>query len=157
MRSRVGHAFIKADMRERDAIFAGELSGHFYFKDAGFTDNAMFAMIQMLNLLALKKRPISELIAPLKKYSATGEINMEVADKEGIYAALEEKYRDGKQDHLDGLSVDYDTWWFNLRASNTEPLIRLNLEGSSQSEMETRKEEVLATIRKKDPTMRLKA
>jgi phosphomannomutase len=150
IRSRVGHAFIKAGMREHDAIFAGELSGHFYFRDAGFTDNAMFAMIQMLNLLALKK-------APLKKYSATGEINMQVTDKEGIYKALEERYRDGQQDHLDGLSVDYPSWWFNLRASNTEPLIRLNLEAASPGEMESRKAEVFETIRLADPTMQLKA
>lgn len=157
VRSRVGHAFIKAEMREHNAIFAGELSGHFYFRDAGFTDNAIFAMIQMLNLLALKKAPVSSLIAPLKIYSATGEINMEVSDKEGIYAALEKRYKNGKQDHLDGLSVDYPTWWFNLRASNTEPVIRLNLEGQSRDEMETRKEEVMRIISSVDPDMRLKA
>jgi len=114
-------------------------------------------MIQMLNLLALKKRPISELIVPLKRYSATGELNMEVTDKEGIFAILETNYRGGRQDHLDGLSVDYDSWWFNLRASNTEPLIRLNLEASSPDEMESRKEEILELIRHKDPTMRIKA
>ncbi len=157
VRSRVGHAFIKAAMREHNAIFAGELSGHFYFRDAGFTDNAIFAMIQMLNLLALKKAPVSSLIAPLKIYSATGEINMEVSNKEGIYTALERRYSDGKQDHLDGLSVDYPTWWFNLRASNTEPVIRLNLEGRSRDEMEARKEEVIGIIRSTDPGMRLKA
>jgi phosphomannomutase len=157
VRSRVGHAFIKSDMRERNAVFAGELSGHFYFRDTGFTDNAIFAMIQMLNLLALKRAPISELIAPLKKYSSTGEINMEVSDKEAILAALEERYKGGKQDHLDGLSVDFDSWWFNLRASNTEPLIRLNLEAANPAEMEERKAEVLAIVSKKDPSMRLKS
>ncbi len=156
IRSRVGHAFIKAGMREHDAIFAGELSGHFYFRDAGFTDNAMFAMIQMLNLLALKKTAISALIAPLKKYSATGEINMQVTDKEGIYKTLEERYRDGEMDHLDGLTVDYPSWWFNLRASNTEPLIRLNLEAAGPGEMESRKREVFETIYAADPTMQLK-
>lgn len=157
VRSRVGHAFIKAEMRKRDAVFAGELSGHFYFRDMGFTDNAIFAMIQMLNLLALKKTPISKLIAPLKKYSSTGEINMEVSDKEAIFSALEEKYKNGKQDHLDGLSVDFDSWWFNLRASNTESVIRLNLEAASSDEMESRKEEVLALIAQKDPSVRIKA
>jgi phosphomannomutase len=155
VRTRVGHAFIKAAMRTYDAVFAGELSGHFYFRDTGFTDNALFAMIQMLNLLALKKTPLSALIAPLKKYSATGEINMEVSDKEGIYEALEGQYRDGAQDHLDGLSIDYATWWFNLRGSNTEPLMRLNLEASNRDEMESRKEEVIEVIRRKDPAMRL--
>ena len=157
IRSRVGHAFIKAAMREQDAVFAGELSGHFYFRDAGFTDNAIFAMIQMLNLLALKKTPVSRLIAPLKKYAATGEINMEAADKDGIYKALEAAFPDGRQDHLDGLSIDYDSWWFNLRASNTEPLVRLNLEAENSDEMESKKNEVLQAIRRADPTVRIKA
>ncbi len=157
VRSRVGHAFIKASMREADALFAGELSGHFYFRDAGFTDNAIFAMVQMLNLLALKKAPVSSLIAPLRKYSATGEINMEVKDGEAIFQELEKRYADGRQDHLDGLSVDYASWWFNLRASNTEPLIRLNLEASSPDEMESRKEEVLKAIKLTDPSAKLKA
>ncbi len=156
IRSRVGHAFIKADMRQHNAVFAGELSGHFYFRDAGFVDNAIFAMIQMLNLLALKKAPISTLIAPLRTYSATGEINMQVANKDAIYAALEQRYSDAKQDHLDGLSVDYPSWWFNLRASNTEPLIRLNLEAGSRGEMDARKAEVLRTIEQADPAMRIK-
>ncbi len=156
IRTRVGHAFIKAAMREHDAVFAGELSGHFYFRDAGFTDNAIFAMIQMLNLLALKKSPVSALIAPLKKYSATGEINMEVKDGGAILTELEKQYADGRQDHLDGLSVDYDSWWFNLRASNTEPLIRLNLEAGSADEMESRKAEVLSIVRRVDPSARLK-
>jgi phosphomannomutase len=157
VRSRVGHAFIKAGMREKDAVFAGELSGHFYFRDAGFTDNAIFAMVQMLNLLSLKKAPVSSLIAPLKKYSATGEINMEVQKGEAVFAELERRYGDGRQDHLDGLSVDYDSWWFNLRASNTEPLIRLNLEAASRDEMESRKEEILAIVRRIDPSARVKA
>ena len=156
IRSRVGHAFIKAGMRENDAVFAGELSGHFYFRDTGFTDNALFAMIQMLNLLALKKVPVSELIAPLKRYSATGEINMEVALKDEIFAVLEEKYADARQDHLDGLTVDYDSWWFNLRASNTEPLIRLNLEAERPDEMASRREEVLDVIRRTDHGMLLR-
>jgi phosphomannomutase len=156
IRSRVGHAFIKADMRRHDALFAGELSGHFYFRDSGFTDNALFAMIQMLNLVALKKTPLSQLIAPLKRYSGTGEINMEVADSAPIFSALEEKYRDGQLDHLDGLSVDYDSWWFNLRGSNTEPLIRLNLEALTPDEMEDRKEEVMKIIGRVDPTMHVK-
>jgi phosphomannomutase len=93
----------------------------------------------------------------LKKYSATGEINMRAADRDGIYKALEEKYKDGQQDHLDGLSVDYPSWWFNLRASNTEPLIRLNLEAATPGEMESRKGEVFEAIRRADPTMQLKA
>ncbi len=155
VRSRVGHAFIKADMRQHNAVFAGELSGHFYFRDAGFVDNAIFAMIQMLNLLTLKRTPISTLIAPLQTYSATGEINMHVSNKDAIYAALEKRYSDGQQDHLDGLSVDYPSWWFNLRASNTEPLIRLNLEAGNRDAMESRKAEILRAIEEADPAMRL--
>jgi phosphomannomutase len=157
IRSRVGHAFIKAGMREHDAIFAGELSGHFYFRDTGFTDNALVAMLQVLNLLAIKKAPISSLIAPLKTYSATGELNMQVSNKEAIFRALENRYNDGRQDHLDGLSVDYDTWWFNLRASNTEAVIRLNLEAGNHTEMESKKEEVIGVIQAADPEMRMKA
>ena len=132
------------------------MPGHFYFRDAGFTDNALFAMIQMINLLALKRAPISSLIDPLRVYSATGEINMQVQDKDGIYRALESHFRGGRQDLLDGLSIDFDSWWFNLRASNTEPLMRLNLEASDSDEMASRRDEVLAVVRRADPAMRLK-
>lgn len=151
IRSRVGHAFIKAQMREFDAVFAGELSGHYYYKDTGFTDNGLFTMIQMLNFLSLKEKPLSSLIAPLRKYSATGEINMHISDKDAIFTALEGRFADGRQDSLDGLSVDYDRWWFNVRASNTEPVIRLNLEADTPALMEEKRKEVLDTIQKADP------
>ena len=155
VRTRVGHAFIKARMREINALFAGELSGHYYHRDMGFTDNAIFTMIQMLNLLTLKRQPLSDLIHPLQKYYATGEINIQVQDADAIFSALEAQYKDARKDHLDGLSMDYDSWWFNLRASNTEPLIRLNLEANDAATRAEKKKEILETIGKADPSMKV--
>jgi phosphomannomutase len=153
VRTRVGHAFIKAKMREVNALFAGELSGHYYYRDTGFTDNGIFTMIQMLNFLSLKKMPLSVLIRPLQTYYATGEININVRDKEAVFAALETKYNDAQKDHLDGLTIAYDAWWFNLRASNTESLMRLNLEADDQTTEEEKKKEILETIGAADPSM----
>jgi phosphomannomutase len=155
VRTRVGHAFIKAKMRETNALFAGELSGHYYYRDMGFTDNAIFTMIQMLNLLSLKQMPLSHLIRPLQKYYATGEINIRVKDTEAVFAALEARYKDAEKDQLDGLNIDYDSWWFNLRASNTEPLMRLNLEADDQTTEEEKKKEILETIGTADPSMKV--
>lgn len=155
VRTRVGHSFIKAKMREINALFAGELSGHYYYRDTGNTDNAIFTMIQMLNLLSLKQMPLSGLIHPLQKYYATGEINIRVQDAEVIFAALEATYKDASKDHLDGLSIEYDSWWFNLRASNTEPLIRLNLEAIDATTREKKRKEILETIGRADPSMKV--
>jgi phosphomannomutase len=154
IRTRVGHSFIKATMRETNALFAGELSGHYYYRDMGFTDNGIFTMIQMLNFLSLKDTPLSHLIRPLQKYYATGEINIRVNDKEAVFAALEGNYQNASKDHLDGLSIDYGSWWFNLRASNTEPLMRLNLEANDSITREQRHKEVLALIKGADPSMK---
>ncbi|MFB3924834.1 MAG: phosphomannomutase/phosphoglucomutase [Syntrophales bacterium] len=156
VRCRVGHSFIKEKMREENAVFAGELSGHYYYRDTGFTDNALFTMLQMFNFLAVKREPLSSLISPLRKYRSTGEINLEVRDIDKIYAVLKKTYADGRQDCLDGLTVSYDHWWFNLRASNTEPLIRLNLEADDSPAMEEKKREVLDRIREADPEMKVK-
>lgn len=156
VRCRVGHAFIKEQMREENALFAGELSGHYYYRDVGFTDNAIFTMIQMLNFFSLKMTPLSQAIRGLKKYDSTGEINMEVTDKERIFAALEARYKDARKDHLDGLTIEYDAWWFNLRASNTEPVMRLNLEAENEHMMEVRKDEILKIIGTADPSMTIK-
>jgi phosphomannomutase len=144
-------------MREENAIFAGELSGHYYFRDTGYCDNGIFTMIQMLNLLAIKDEPLSRLIQPLRKYHSTGEVNMRVSSKEKVLEALKTAYADGEIDHLDGITVQYDSWWFNVRPSNTEPLIRLNLEASTLSFMEKKKTEVLQAIRETDPSMHLEA
>jgi phosphomannomutase len=155
VRCRVGHAFIKTKMREEDALFAGELSGHYYYRDMGFTDNAMLTMIHMLNFLSLKGQPLSDLIRPLKKYYSTGEINLRIKAKEAVFALLESAYKDARKDHLDGLTVQYDSWWFNLRASNTEPVIRLNLEANELNTMEQKQKEVIEYIKKADSTMKI--
>jgi phosphomannomutase len=155
LRCRVGHAFIKEQMRKENAIFAGELSGHYYYRDMGFTDNAMFTMIWMLNFLASKNVPLSTSVEPLRKYRSTGEINLEVRDKESIFNELEKLYSDGQIDHLDGLTVQYRSWWFNLRPSNTEPVVRLNLEADDSKMLEQKKQEVLTNIKSAEPQMQL--
>jgi phosphomannomutase len=157
VRSRVGHAFIKDRMRKENAVFAGELSGHYYYRDMGFTDNGLFTMIQMLNFLSWKEVPLSRLIQPLKKYFSTGEINIQIENRKAVFSALKEKYHDSRKDHLDGLTVEYDSWWFNLRASNTEPLMRLNLEAKDSKLMEEKNREVLEVIRGLDPSFTIQA
>jgi phosphomannomutase len=156
VRNRVGHSFMKEKMRQVDAVFAGELSGHYYYRDTGFTDNALFTMVQMLNFLTRKGKPLSEIMAPLDKYCATGEINMESRKSAEIYRALETTYRDARLDHLDGLTVTSDEWWFNLRASNTEPVMRLNLEADTSQLMAEKRNEVLGVIRATDAALKLK-
>ncbi|MBR6802320.1 MAG: phosphomannomutase/phosphoglucomutase [Kiritimatiellae bacterium] len=150
MMSRVGHAFIKAQMREHKAIFAGELSGHYYFRDNFVAESSSMAVIALCNIVTNSDKPLSELIAPLRKYACSGEINTKVArDPLEILAEIKEKYADGNVFELDGVSVEYPTWWFNVRCSNTEPLVRLNLESTkSTEEMEAKRDEVLALIRK---------
>jgi phosphomannomutase len=136
IRDRVGHSFIKATMRANDAVFAGELSGHYYFKDNFTCDSGEIAMVTALNLLGNTGRPLSKLAADLRRYFSTGEINFEVEDKAAAIEMLKQKFADGRQDELDGITVEYGDlgekawWWFNVRASNTEPLLRLNLEAS---------------------------
>jgi phosphomannomutase len=146
-RSRVGHAFIKAQMREKDALFAGELSGHYYFKENSFAESSALAVLFIANLVSQSDKPLSELIAPIRRYFASGEINSTVADAPAVLNKLRAKYADADLLELDGLSFEYPTWWFNVRSSNTEPLVRLNLEAKTQAEMEAKRDEVLALIR----------
>lgn len=146
-RSRVGHAFIKAQMREKDALFAGELSGHYYFKENSFAESSALAVLFIANLVSQSDKPLSELIAPIRRYFASGEINSTVSDSARVFQALRAKYADADLLELDGLSFEYPTWWFNVRSSNTEPLVRLNLEAKTKAEMEQRRDEVLALIR----------
>ncbi len=153
IRSRVGHSFIKEKMREDNAVFAGELSGHYYYRDTGYTDNALFTMIQMLNFLAGKNEALSQMMAPFERYFQTGEINMKTALSDRIFHVLEESYPDARKDHLDGLTVSFDAWWFNLRASNTEPVIRLNLEANTRELMDEKRREVLGIIKRVDPDL----
>lgn len=146
--SRVGHAFIKAQMRENDAIFAGELSGHYYFRENYTTESQGLAFIMLANLICKTGKQVNELVKPLRKYSASGEINSKVPDVAPILAELKETYTDGHMFELDGVSVEYPNWWFNVRASNTEPLLRLIVEADDQATMEAKCDELLAIIRK---------
>jgi phosphomannomutase len=145
---RVGHAFIKKRMRDDNAVFGGEVSGHFYFRENWYADNGMIPALLVLEMLGRTGRRLSELLAPLReRYHLSGEINSRVADVEAALARLEERYRDARIQKLDGISVDYDAWHFNVRPSNTEPLVRLNLEAYTKEDMARRRDEVLAIIR----------
>jgi len=143
---RVGHAYMKATMREHGCAFGGELSGHYYFRDNYYADSGMIALVKVLNLLSAEGRPFSEVVRPLQRYSATGEINFEVEDKDGKMAELGKVFSDGEVSHLDGISVKYKDWWFNVRKSNTEPVLRLNLEGRTEKLMEEKKAAVIKAI-----------
>jgi phosphomannomutase len=147
--NRVGHAFIKARMRKDDAVFAGEVSGHYYFRDFSQADTGVVPFLLMLELISQKGRTLSEILGPLReRYFITGEINTPVADVALKLQELKERYGgEGTVSHLDGLSVDAGEWHFNVRPSNTEPLLRLNLEASSEALMEEKRDEVLAVIR----------
>lgn len=147
MMCRVGHSFIKQQMRDAKALYAGELSGHYYFRDNFYTESSAMAVLCIANIVSRSDRPLSELIHPLRRYVASGEINSKVADTATVMALLKQKYGDGKLTELDGISVEYDDWWFNVRLSNTEPLVRLNLEAKTEEVMETRREEILKEIR----------
>lgn len=128
IRTRVGHSFIKQVMAETGAVFGGEHSGHYYFADNFRADSGMLAMLLLLQIISEDGRPLSEIRTEVEPYSASGEINMVVADQPGAIAAVESHYGDADLDHLDGLTVSWEDRWFNLRASNTEPLLRLNVE-----------------------------
>ncbi len=145
--SRVGHAFIKAQMRQYDAVFAGELSGHYYFKENFTAESQGLALIQFANLVEASGKKAHELVAPLKCYAFSGEINSRVADVKPVLAAIKAKYADGKMFELDGISVEYPDWHFNVRSSNTEPLVRLIVEARDAKVMETRRDELLKLIR----------
>ena len=147
--NRVGHAFFKVRMREEGAAFGGEVSGHYYFRDFYCADSGTIPALLILELLSKEGKRISELLAPLRaKYFISGEINSEVEDPDAKMAEIEERYSDGEITKLDGVSVDYADWHFNVRASNTEPLLRLNLESLVSAEhMEEKRDEVLGLIR----------
>ena len=147
--NRVGHAFIKKRMREENAVFGGEVSGHFYFRENSFADNGMIPALLVLEMLGREKRRFGDILAPLRaRYFLSGEINSTVKDTEAVFARIEERYREARILKMDGINVDYDDWHFNVRVSNTEPLVRLNLEAYTRSEMERRRDEVLALIRR---------
>lgn len=141
-RSRVGHAFMKSIAAERRAVFGGELSGHFYFQDNWYCDSGMLAFVHTLNIISRSNRPISELMAPYRKYSASGERNFINENKDQTIQQLRGRYADGKVDFLDGITVQYPEWWFNVRKSNTEPLLRLNLEANTPELLKSKLAEV---------------
>jgi phosphomannomutase len=146
---RVGHSFVKAQMRATGAVFAGELSGHFYFRfsDRLVADDGIAAFAAVASMLSRAERPLSELVAPLRRYSASGEINRRVEDPRAIIEALAHEHAAAPEvSRLDGLLVRYDDWWFNLRPSNTEPLLRLNLEAKTPERMRAERDALLARI-----------
>src|SRR3954471_819905 len=147
--NRVGHAFFKTRMRDEGAIFGGEVSGHYYFHDFYNADSGTIPALLILEKLSVEGKKMSELLAPLRaKYFISGEINSEVSDADAKMRELEDRFSDGRVSHLDGVSVDYDDWHFNVRPSNTEPLLRLTLESLvSEEDMERRRDEVLGVIR----------
>ena len=147
VRSRVGHSFIKGVMAETDAVFGGEHSAHYYFRDNYRADSGLITSVLVLGLMAETGRPLSELRKPYERYSASGEINSRVSDPLATIERVAASFPDQKQDRLDGLTIDSGSWWFNLRASNTEPLLRLNLEAADDGECQARLQEVLALVR----------
>jgi phosphomannomutase len=149
--NRVGHAFFKRRMRESNAIFGGEVTGHYYFRDNFYADNGFIPALLILELMSKKAQSLHDLLEPLRKrYFISGEINTELPGMDAVPAKLEAiaaRYADGQQYTLDGVSVVYPDWHFNVRPSNTEPLLRLNLEANTARLMEERRDEVIALIR----------
>ena len=149
--NRVGHAFIKQRMRQEDALFAGEVTGHYYFRDFYYADNGFIPALLILELMSKKNKPLRDLLEPYRdRYFISGEINTKVAHMEEVpkkLAAIEARYKDAEIARMDGISVDYPDWHFNVRGSNTEPLLRLNLEAATPELMERRRDEVLEVIR----------
>jgi phosphomannomutase len=141
-RDRVGHAFIKKTLAETKAVFGGELSGHFYFRDNFFADSGAIAFARLLSVLSAQNGPLSGLILPLRRYAQSGEINFQVEDKDAKIRELAEQYKKAQVDYLDGITIDLGDWWFNVRKSNTEPLLRLNLEANSPVLLEEKLHEV---------------
>jgi phosphomannomutase len=146
VRSRVGHSFIKALMRRHDAVFGGEHSGHFYFRDNWYADSGIIAALTVIELLSREGVSMSEALKPLDPYVRSGEINREVGDQQAVLRRIENHFTDADIDHLDGMTVGTRDWWFNVRASNTQPLLRLNVEASTPDLLERITTEVLAII-----------
>ncbi|HTV92453.1 MAG TPA: phosphomannomutase/phosphoglucomutase [Verrucomicrobiae bacterium] len=149
IRSQVGHSIIKAVMREQDVLFGGEHSGHFYFKDNWYADSGMIALMECLEVFSEAGKPVSEVIAPIDTRFRSGEINSTVKDIPAKLQDLQDRYRNAHIDHADGITIEYPNWWFNVRPSNTEPLLRLNVEGDTKELMEQHRDEVLDFIRGK--------
>jgi phosphomannomutase len=147
VRTRVGHSFIKKVMADTEAVFGGEHSGHYYFRDHYNADSGIVASMVVMDQMSKAGKPLSELLAPFRRYVASGEINTEVVDQVAMIDRIAAAYRGARQDRLDGLTVDFEDWWFNVRPSNTEPLLRLNVEARTEDLLQEKTAEVLALIR----------
>jgi len=144
---RPGQSLMKEQMRQENILFGGELSGHYFYRDFGFIENTLFTMAEILRIISETQKPFSEIIIPLKKYFNSGEINFKVADADKTLAAAEKYFNGAQIKKIDGLTVEFPNWWFNLRKSNTEPLVRLNLEAETAGLLEEKKKEVMALIK----------
>jgi phosphomannomutase len=147
MKTRVGHSFVKKVMAETGAIFGGEHSGHYYFRNHYNADSGLVASMVVMDQMSKAGKPLSELLKPLRRYADSGEINSEVQDKEAVIEQIAQAYREGRQDRMDGLTVEFEDWWFNVRPSNTEPLLRLNVEAKTEELLKEKAAEVLELIR----------
>jgi phosphomannomutase len=147
IRTRVGHSFIKEVMAETGAVFGGEHSGHYYFRDNYSADSGMIAAVIALGELSRSRQTLSQLLQPYRRYLSSGEINSRVDDPQAKIEAIADAFRDGRQDRLDGLTIEFDDWWTNVRPSNTEPLLRLNVEARTPELLAVKTEELLASIR----------
>lgn len=144
---RIGHSLIKSQARKEGAVFGGELSGHYFFSENSLSEMTTLAAIMIINLLNESGKKMSDLVSELKKYYQSGEINSDVEDKNAVMEKLKKKYSEGKLNTLDGIRIDFPNWWFNVRPSNTEPKLRLNLEAATKELMEEKRNEVLGMIR----------
>ena len=147
VRTRVGHSFIKQVMADTGAIFGGEHSGHYYFRENYRADSGLIAAVMVLEQLSRANAPLSQVLAPFRRYRASGEINSRVTDQEGTVEEIERAYATGRRDRLDGLTVEFEDWWFNVRPSNTEPLLRLNVEARTDELLREKTAELLELIR----------
>jgi phosphomannomutase len=148
--SKVGHSLIKDQMRKEKALFAGETSGHYFFRDFFGCESALLTMIKIFEIITESKKSLKELVKPFEKYYHSGEINFQVKNKNKIIKKLEKTYKKGEITHLDGLTIEFKDWWFNVRPSNTEPLLRLNLETKKKNDLKKRIKEIEKIIRQED-------
>ncbi len=144
---KAGHSLIKEKMRAESILFGGEMSGHYFYRELHYTDSAEYTMLNVLRILKDEKAPLSALLRPYKTHVQSGEINISVPDADAVIAGVKKAYAEGKLREIDGITVDFPDWWFNLRKSNTEPVIRLNLEAKTREMMEEKKDAVIGTIK----------
>lgn len=147
-RERVGHAFMKKALRDSHAVFGGELSGHFYYRDNYYADSGVITLVHIMNIISQGQAPISELVKPLRRYSSSGEINFVVEDKQAKMDDLAKRYSDVEIDYLDGVTIRHKEWWFNCRPSNTEPLLRLNIEAKNKELLQEKLSEIKSQLGK---------